>query len=279
MGWPIRSSFAPAFWLLPEPHRTALIALHSFCRAADEAVDGTATSASAAALHLEGWRHEVCALYGQGALATPEGRALAPFVSRYSMQRPDFETLLDGLSLDARGETLETEDDLARYCLGVAAAPGFLSLSIFGCPEARAYAQRLGLALQMTNILRDAREDLTAGRLYFPMDDLRAAGVSRDEMAAAARSREGEPEGVRRVIERGRSRARDWFAQAETAYAAEPATTRRLLGAARGMHYLYRALLDRVAMESPLPRRRARPSRGQVLSGVLRAWRDTALAG
>ena len=59
----------------------------------------------------------------------------------------------------------------------------------------------------------------------------------------------------------------------------EPATTRRFLGAARGMHYLYRALLERVELESPLPRRRVRPSRGQVLSGVFRAWRDTAVAG
>jgi len=279
MGWPIRSSFAPAFWLLPEPRRSALVALHRFCRAADEAVDGTPASSHAAALHLEGWRREVGALYGQGALVTPEGRALAPFVARYGMKRADFERLLDGLGLDARGEALATEDDLARYCLGVAAAPGFLSLSIFGCPEARAYAHRLGLALQMTNILRDAREDLTSGRLYFPLADLRAAGVSPEEMAAAARSRVGEPEGVRRVIERGRERAHDWFAQAESAYGAEPATTRRFLGAARGMHYLYRALLERVELESPLPRRRVRPSRRQVLSGVFAAWRDTALAG
>jgi phytoene synthase len=277
MGLPLRSSFAPAFWLLPEPRRSALVTLHRFCRAADEAVDGL--PAGNASARLEVWKGEVAALFGQGALTTPEGLALAPYVARYGMKRADFDRLIEGLARDARGEALETEDDLARYCLGVAAAPGFLSLSIFGCPEARAYAHRLGLALQMTNILRDAREDLSSGRLYFPLEDLRAEGVKADELASLARSGGPEPESVRRLVAHGRGRARAWFAEAERAYEAESAATRRFLGAARGMHYLYRALLDRIEQESPLPRRRIRPSRTHVLSAVFRAWRDTALAG
>jgi len=279
MGWPIRSSFAPAFWLLPEPRRTALVTLHRFCRAADEAVDGLPGGSPEVAGRLQAWRAEVASLFGEGSPSTPEGRALQPYVSRYGMKRADFDRLMDGLARDARGEAIESEEDLARYCLGVAAAPGFLSLSIFGCPEARAYAHRLGLALQMTNILRDAREDLVGGRLYFPLEDLRAAGVTPEELAALARSNGAEPESVQRLIARGRERARAWFAEAESAYEAEPATTRRFLGAARGMHYLYRALLDRIEQESPLPRRRVRPSRAHVLSAVFRAWRDTALAG
>jgi phytoene synthase len=279
MGLPLRSSFAPAFWLLPEPRRSALVALHRFCRAADESVDGIPAASPDASARLDVWRREVAALFGQGAVSTPEGRALAPFVARYGMKHADFDRLMEGLARDARGEVLETEEDLARYCLGVAAAPGFLSLSIFGCPEARAYAHRLGLALQMTNILRDAREDLASGRLYFPLEDLRAAGLTAEELATFARSGGAEPESVRRLIERGRERARAWFAEAESAYEAEPATTRRFLGAARGMHYLYRELLSRLEKESPLPRRRVRPSRTHVLSAVFRAWRDTALAG
>jgi phytoene synthase len=279
MGIPLRSSFAPAFWLLPEPRRSALVALHRFCRAADESVDGLPAGSPHASARLEVWRREVAALFGQGALATPEGRALAPFVSRYGMKRADFDKLMEGLARDARGEALETEEDLARYCLGVAAAPGFLSLSIFGCPEARAYAHRLGLALQMTNILRDAREDLAGGRVYFPLEELRAAGVTAEELGSLARSDGAEPESVRRLIERGRERARTWFAEAESAYEAEPVTTRRFLGAARGMHYLYRELFARLEKEPLLPRRRVRPSHAQVLSAVFRAWRDTALAG
>lgn len=278
MAWQLRSSFAPAFWLLPEPRRTALVALHRFCRAADEAVDGLPAASRESGARLAVWRDEVAAFFGEGPVSTPEGKALAPFVGRYGMKRPDFDRLMDELARDARGDALETEEDLARYCLGVAAAPGFLSLSIFGCPEARAYAHRLGLALQMTNILRDAREDLASGRLYFPLEDLRAAGVTPEELADLARSGGPEPDNVRRLVERGRERARAWFVEAETAYDAEPRTTRRFLGAARGMHYLYRALLDRIEQESPLPRRRVRPSRAHVLSAVFRAWRDTALA-
>jgi phytoene synthase len=279
VGLPLRSSFAPAFWLLPEPRRSALVALHRFCRAADESVDGLPVGSPDASRRLDVWRNEVGALFGQGVLSTPEGLALAPFVARYGMEHGDFDRLIEGLAHDAQGEAIETEEDLARYCLGVAAAPGFLSLSIFGCPEARSYAHRLGLALQMTNILRDAREDLAGGRLYFPLEDLRAAGVTPEELADLARSGGAEPESVRRLVARGRERARVWFAEAESAYEAEPATTRHFLGAARGMHYLYRALLERIEQESPLPRRRVRPSRAHVLSAVFRAWRDTALAG
>lgn len=269
----LRSSFAPAFLLLPAPRREALVALHRFCRAADESVDaGPATS-------LDVWRREVAALYGGGAPGTPQGTALARFVAPYGLLRADFETFLEGLASDARGDVIESEEDLERYCLGVAAAPGFLSLAIFGCPEARDYAHRLGLALQRTNILRDAREDLGMGRVYFPRRDLCAAGIDPEELAVAARSTDAEPEAIRWLVESQRDRARTWFAEAETAYLAQPRETRRRLGAARGMHYLYRALFDRLQRESPLPRRRVRPSRVRVLTAVLAAWRDTALAG
>lgn len=269
----LRSSFAPAFLLLPEPRREALVALHRFCRAADESVDGQAASS------LDVWRREVEALYGRGASVTPEGKALAPYVSRYGLERGDFEIFLEGLASDARADVIETEEDLERYCVGVAAAPGFLSLAIFGCPEARVYAHRLGLALQRTNILRDAREDLAVGRVYFPRRDLCAVGVTPEELAAAARSSETEPEAIARLVAGQRARARDWFGEAERAYRAEPRDARRRLGAARGMHYLYRALFDRLEREPPLPRARVRPSQARVLTAVLAAWRDTVLAG
>jgi len=269
----LRSSFAPAFLLLPEPRREALVALHRFCRAADESVDGQATSS------LDVWWREVEALYGRGTPGTSEGTALSPHIGRYGLERGDFEIFLEGLASDARGDVIETEEDLERYCVGVAAAPGFLSLAIFGCPEARVYAHRLGLALQRTNILRDAREDLAVGRIYIPRRDLCAAGVTPEALAAAARSSEAEPEAITRLMAGQRQRARDWFAEAERAYRAEPRDARRRLGAARGMHYLYRALFDRLERESPLPRARVRPSRARVLTAVLAAWRDTAFAG
>jgi len=269
----LRSSFAPAFLLLPVPRREALVALHRFCRAADESVDAGPASS------LEVWRREVAALYGDGTPSTPQGTALAPLVARYGLLRADFETFLEGLASDVRGDVIETEEDLERYCLGVAAAPGFLSLAIFGCPEARDYAHRLGLALQRTNILRDAREDLGMGRVYFPRRDLCAAGVGPEDLASAALSTDAEPEAIRRLVESQRTRARAWFVDAESAYLSQPRDTRRRLGAARGMHYLYRALFDRLERESPLPRRRVRPSRARVLTAVLTAWRDTALAG
>src|SRR4030095_7831334 len=95
---------------------------------------------------LEVWRREVDALFAHARPSTREGLALEPHVSRYGMKRADFDRLLEVLAIDARGDAIETEEDLARYCAGVAAAPGYLSLSVFGCPEAPAHPHPRGAA-------------------------------------------------------------------------------------------------------------------------------------
>jgi len=268
----LRSSFALAFWLLPQRRRDALFALHRFCRAMDEAVDGGTAAGRRASDPLVPWRAEVEALYGRGALETDEGRALAPYVGEYGLDFRDFDRLLEALAFDVEGRRFETEHDLARYCEGVASSPGYLSLAIFGCSEARVYAYRLGLALQLTNILRDAREDLTRGFLYFPLEDLRREGISPEALQAEARSDEPEGEAVRRLVTFERQRAREWFEIADRAYHGESARTRRLLAAARGMQGVYRLLLDRLEFESPLPRRRLRSNLSTALAAVAKAW-------
>lgn len=279
MAVPKRSSFAPAFWLLPPARRDALTALHRFCRAADDAVDapGADAGADGARARLESWRAEVRALYGDGVPATPEGRALAPHVTAYGFARADFERLLDALATDVSGPCLETEADLVRYCDGVAASPGYLALCVFGCPEAREYAHRLGLALQLTNILRDARADLIAGRLYFPRQDLREASLSPQALLAEARDSSPASPEVASLVRFERARARDWFSAAERAYRSQPPEARRRLATARAMERLYLGLLAALDGEEPLPRRRVRPGRLAAVVAVAGAWLELGL--
>ena len=273
---PRRSSFAPAFWLLPAPRRVALAALHRFCRAADEAVDDD-PGGTAAAARLAYWRAEVAALYGDGVPASDETRALAPYVAAYGMARADFERLLDALALDLEGPRLAALADLEGYCEGVAASPGYLALAVFGCPGARPYAHRLGLALQLTNILRDAREDLRRGRVYFPLAELAAAGLTADDLCQAARDDAGAPSpAVLRLIARQREQAREWFAAADRAYREQSPADRRRLPTARAMQRLYALLLAELARQEPLPRERARPPAPAVLAAVARAWLEGA---
>jgi phytoene synthase len=276
---PKGSSFAPAVWLLPAPERAALAALHRFCRATDEAVDDARGGPAAAAARLEIWRAEVHALYGGGSPATAEGRALAPHVRRYGFARSDFERLLDALALDIAGPRLTTVADLEHYCEGVAASPGYLALGIFGCPRAREYARRLGLALQLTNILRDAREDLSRGRVYFPLEDLHAAGVSVAVLTAAALDTAAAPPAVAQLVAAQRARARDWFGDAGRAYRTQSPADRRRLTTARAMERLYRLLLAALERHEALPRRRVRPTALAALAAVARAWAEGGLVG
>jgi phytoene synthase len=272
MAGPRHSSFAPAFWLLAAAEREALTALHLFCRAADEAVDACDGGPEEARGRLDGWRREVNALYGEGVPATVEGRALLPHVARYSLGRADFERLLGALALDVNGAGFATESDLARYCEGVAASPGYLALCIFGCPESRAYAHHLGLALQITNFLRDACDDLRRGRLYFPLEDLARSGISFEELRAVAAGARAADPAVGRLIAVERERARAWFEEAERAYRKESPAARRRLTTARAMERLYRRLLDALVRDEPLPRHRVRPSRLAGLGAVAGAW-------
>lgn len=273
-----RSSFAPAFRLLPGPERAALAALHRFCRAVDETVDADEGDSARARSGLARWAREVETFYDGGSPHTAEGRALAAFVPQYGLERRDFESFLHGLALDVEGADFVTEEDLARYCEGVASSPGYLALAIFGCPEAREYAHRLGLALQLTNVLRDAREDFARGRVYFPREDLDRFQVHPERLMAEARTQGAAGEPTRRLVEFERTRAQAWYDAAERAYRAEPPASRARLAAARGMERLYRVLFERLGREEPLPRSRPRPGAGAILNALVASWREARAA-
>lgn len=273
------SSFAPAFFLLPAERRRALFSLHAFCRAADDAVDSGDGDAVEAERRLGVIREEVAALYGDGTPRLPETIDLAPHIEPYKLQREHLERLLDALARDIDGPVIDTEADLTSYCEGVAAAPGHLSLAIFDCPEAGAYADTLGLALQCTNILRDLRQDLLVERLYLPLEDLREFGTDRETLISQARESTAIDEPTHKLIGKHRRRTLRWFEAAGEAYRTQPSATRGRLVAARGMQRIYRNLFDRLCALEPMPRERLRTDKLRAVTALIASWSEAHLGG
>ena len=143
-----------------------------FCRAVDDAVDecvdGNGAPSGREAVRF--WRAELAAAYAGESPSTPQAQQLMPFIREFDLPRDAFEDVIDGVAMDVDTKAYDTFDHLFEYCRRVASAVGMICIRIFGCTDARAreYALNLGVALQLTNILRDIRADLERGRVYLP---------------------------------------------------------------------------------------------------------------
>lgn len=206
-----RTSFLQGMRLLPEERREGMFAVYAFCREIDDVADEPAPVAEKMA-RLREWRREIERLY-EGKPKTLTGRALLPIVREYGLEIGDFLALIDGMEMDAvediRGPPLAR---LELYCDRVAGAVGRLSVRIFGAtePQAKSVARHLGQALQLTNILRDLKEDAEAGRLYLPAELLDANNVkTREPHAVLAHPALGA------VCAELANRAREHFAKAD----------------------------------------------------------------
>ncbi len=241
------TNFYYSFLVLPAEKRRAIVAVWDFCRSVDDAVDEApagleASDPRSAASQLSAWRGELAACYGAGDPATPQGRALAPLVGRFGLPRDAFEAVIDGVAMDLGRSRYATFDDLREYCLRVASAVGLLCIEIFGYtdPLTRGYAVDLGIALQLTNIVRDVGADLARGRIYLPAEDLARFGCGEDDL------RRGAVTGpVRDLLSYECARARAFYEKAEREL---PRADRRRMVAARIMAGIYRAILDRIEM-------------------------------
>ncbi|TVR96968.1 MAG: squalene synthase HpnD [Rhodospirillales bacterium] len=213
------TSFYWAIRMLPEAKRRAMFAIYAFCREVDDIADDPGTVDGKRA-RLNAWREEIGRLYagrdgGDAGPAMPIARALAEPVRHFQLRRDDFEAVIAGMEMDAAPRVRMPDDaELTLYCDRVAGAVGRLSARVFGADAATAdrLAAALGEALQLTNILRDLKEDADRDRLYLPADRLAAEGVDAD---AAAASVLAEP-GTWAVCDRLAVRARDRFEAAET---------------------------------------------------------------
>jgi len=231
------SNFAYAFRLLGPERRDALHAVYAFCRFVDDIADGGAHAGPAAL--LERWRDELDRVYA-GRPTHPIGVALADAVRRFPLERRHFEDLIAGVAMDLARQRYETFEALYEYCYRVAATVGLLCVEIFGYrhPSARAYAVDLGIAFQLTNILRDVMEDAHRARVYLPLDDLRHFDVPE---AALLAGRYSPHVGALMAFECGRARA--YYLRARGALAAED---RASLAPAEAMRRIYERLLDRI---------------------------------
>jgi phytoene synthase len=236
------TSFYYAFLSLPREERNGIVTLWDFCRVADDGVD-LAASPEEAAAELAKWRAEIEACYMGRRRSTEIGERLATVIRHFDLSRQPFEDLLDGMAMDLTQNRYETFTDLYRYCLRVASAVGLLSVEIFGArgASARDYAVELGLALQLTNILRDVPTDLARNRIYIPQEDLRKHGVTEQDLRDAT-SGKVKPEVIQLLREQG-MRARHYYSRARQALPREDAG--RLI-AAEMMGAIYFALLRRI---------------------------------
>ncbi len=240
------TNFYYSFLVLPAEKRRAIVAVWDFCRAVDDAVDESEDESSAAC-EIARWRTELAAAFEGGSPATPQGRALMPFVRQFNLPRPAFEALIEGVEMDLGSRRYETFSDLYQYCIRVASAVGLMCVEIFSYEDAgsRQYAIDLGVALQLTNILRDVRTDLARGRVYIPQEDLRRHGCSERDLAAEVEhaGRGVRSPHVKAVLRAQAERAREYYRKAALAL---PKRDARRLAAAEIMGAIYRGILTRI---------------------------------
>lgn len=231
------TNFYYSFFVLPAVKRRAIIAVWDFCRAVDDAVDEAGRS-DQAALELARWRQDVAACYEGGRPQTRQGQSLSPYVEQFGLPRQAFEDLIDGVEMDVYPRRYQTFDALHQYCRRVASAVGLVCVEIFGYEDrkAREYAVELGVALQLTNIIRDLSADLARDRLYLPLDDLSRFDCCEADLRAGVSTTK-----TQALLRYQCQRARAFY---ERAARALPWGDARRLVAARIMGAIYFAILE-----------------------------------
>ncbi len=231
-----RSNFFYAFLCLPRPQREALYAVYAFCRIVDDAVD-VGQDQAAKRKELERWRAEIAQVF-DGAPAHPAAQRLQEAVKLFPIPREALNEIIAGVEMDLDRSTYKTFDELYPYCYRVASAVGLCCIEIFGYSDVRAreYAVNLGVALQLTNIMRDVQPDARAGRVYLPQEDLKRFGVAAADLAAGRYT----PEFLT-LMEYEAARAHAYY---ERAWATLPRSDEHRLFAAEIMGRTYFALLE-----------------------------------
>src|SRR5882724_5484856 len=179
-------NFYYSFLVMPREKRAAMCAVYAFMRRSDDIADSTANPAMALEA-LRQWRTQVDAAFKGDKATDPILPALADTVRNYNIPHQYFNELLDGTEMDQTTTRYATFDDLYKYCYRVASAVGLVVLPIFGYKDKAALvpAEACGIAFQLTNILRDVKEDARMGRIYLPLEDLRRFVVSEDDILNA----------------------------------------------------------------------------------------------
>jgi len=232
------TNFYYSFIFLPPEKRRAIEAVYHFARRGDDITDGNLT-AQEAARAIADYRAALDECF-QGRGPTPELDALAESVARFKIPRQPFEDLILGLEMDLAGKQYDTFEELELYCYRVASTIGLISIEIFGYrnPSAREYAENLGKALQLVNIMRDVESDARRGRIYLPKQDLERFGLRPGEILEG---RISDP--FIELMQCEGDRAQEFFRRARKALAPEDC---RAMLAAEIMGAIYWRLLGRI---------------------------------
>jgi len=259
------SSFAAAFWMLPAPRRRALHAVYAFCRLADDIADDPELKGDRRRL-LERWRRELSDAF-RGKATHPVGVALGDAVARFRLPEETFLELLEGVESDLLGRPMERFEDLQRYCSQVASTVGRLVVRIleFRNPRSLEYALELGIAVQLTNVLRDVGPDAAAGRIYLAREDMDRMGVRPEWIGVAPLCEE-----LRLLLALYAERARIHYDRARELLPAEDA---QRLRPAQAMGNIYRSLLEEVhARGFPCGQQAVQLSRRRRLGIAAATW-------
>ncbi len=236
------SSFTVSFIFLPKHKQDAMTALYAFCREVDDVVD-ECTDHEIAQVKLNWWKSEIDNLFS-GTPQHPVSFALQPVIKEFNLAKEHFVEIIDGMEMDIKFNRYEDFKQLQLYCYRVASVVGLLAAQIFGYTNRATlkYAHDLGMAFQLTNIIRDVGEDARRGRIYLPLDELKKANVSEDDILQSRESEE-----VKELIEFQIERAESFYDKALKKLPIEDAKQQR---AGLMMAAIYRTLLKEIKTDS-----------------------------
>jgi 15-cis-phytoene synthase len=234
-----RSNFYYSFVVLPSEKRRAFCAVYAFMRYCDDISDGTAGH-EAKKTQLRDWRSQLDAAFAGSVQKNPILPAFHDTVNNFSIPAQYFHWIIDGAEMDLGVVRYETFTDLYKYCFNVASAVGLVCLQIFGYKDERAreYAEQCGVAFQLTNILRDVKEDAESGRIYLPLEDLKKFGYTVEDLRRGAVD-----ERFRRLMKFEAERARQYYAAARNLLPLVDDSSRPALWA---MIQIYERILDKI---------------------------------
>jgi len=232
------SSFYYSFLFLPPKQRRAITALYAFCREVDDVVD-ECHDPQIAATKLVWWRQELSSVYG-GKPQHPVSQALQSACAEFNLPEEQLQEIIDGMEMDLQQSRYLDFKALSLYCYRVASVVGLLAAEIFGYQDRKTqrYAHDLGVAFQLTNIIRDVGEDARMGRIYLPIDELQRFEVTAADILNARHS-----DNFERLMAFQVERAESYYAQAIDAL---PASDRRRQRPGLVMAAIYRTLLDEI---------------------------------
>ena len=237
------SSFLTAFIFLQKEKREALTALYAFCREVDDIAD-ECLDHEIASRKLNWWREEIERLF-KSEPQHPVSKALHPYISHFNLSKNYFIEIIDGMEMDVKFNRYESFEQLQLYCYRVASCVGLLSANIFGFKNKNTldFAKNLGIALQLTNIIRDLGEDARRGRIYIPLDELKKLDVSEEEIISLKNSKK-----IKDLVKNQVDRAKQFYGLAIKTLPTEDKKSQKI-GLVMGN--IYYVLLNEILKDDP----------------------------